>query len=324
MIFLYFSIMKASNLNEAIRTLSIDRLNSYKSYFNLTDYEECLNLYLWNDAISSSYFRLISIFEVAFRNTLHRELSHQFHSFKTQGNVFDNDWYTHLSTSGIINPVTIGILEQTTHQKVSARGGARSRKVPKSPAPPPGKVIAAQSIGFWMKLIETTRTTIDWKTILFHGFKGHFANNVSYWDTAAIDDLLMRLEQITELRNRIAHHEPLWKFTAITNKRTNVLIYPSATTPSESILRMQTLHHRICLILGWVSRDRKEDYLNSYYKKNFDWVCREETIDLFRLRESLSGYPLAKVKRNFHKILKNNYFFEIKHKNSTVFFTRDI
>lgn len=316
--------MKASNLNEAIRTLSIDRLNSYKSYFNLTDYEECLNLYLWNDAISSSYFRLISIFEVAFRNTLHRELSHQFHSFKTQGNVFDNDWYTHLSTSGIINPKTIGILEQTTHKKVSARGGARSSKVPKSPAPPPGKVVAAQSIGFWVKLIETTKTSIDWKKVFSNGFKGHFADNASYWNTVAIDDLLMRLEQVTELRNRIAHHEPLWKFTAITHKRTNVLIYPSALTPSESISRMHTLHHRICLILGWISQDRKNDYLNSAYKKNFDWLCRESTIELFKSLENIPSYPLSKAKRYLNKFMKNNHFFEIKNRDTTFLLTRNI
>jgi len=316
--------MKTSNLNEAVRTLSIDRLNSYKSYFNLTNYEECLSLYLWNDAISSSYFKLISIFEVAFRNTLHRELSREFHSFTSLGHVFDNDWYTHLSSSRIINQTTINILEQTTHQKVSARSGARPTKVLKSPPPPPGKVISAQSIGFWVKLIETTRTSIDWQKIFFHGFKGHFANNASYWDTVAIDDLLMRLEQVTELRNRIAHHEPLWKFTAITNQRTNVLIYPSALTPSESISRMHTLHHRISLILGWISQDRKNDYLNSSYKKNFDWLCRESTIELFKSLEDIPSYPLSKAKRELNKVMKNNHFFEIRNRDSTFLLTRNI
>ncbi|MUK51428.1 hypothetical protein GNP88_20265 [Aliivibrio fischeri] len=55
--------------------------------------EKCLGLYLWNDALSASFFKLISIFEVALRNTIHRELSHQFNTHRQQGHVFDNDWW---------------------------------------------------------------------------------------------------------------------------------------------------------------------------------------------------------------------------------------
>ena len=129
--------------------------------------------------------------------------------------------------------------------------------LPKNPPPLPGKVVSAQTIGFWIKLIETTRTSIDWKTVFFKGFKGHFARYSSYWNTRSVDDLLIRLEQVAELRNRVAHHEPLWKFTEIIHPTSGQQIYPFAQNPSESILRMSTLHHRLTILLGWISQDRK-------------------------------------------------------------------
>jgi hypothetical protein len=316
--------MKPSNLSETINTLSIDRLNSYKSYFNLTSDEQCLGVYLWNDALASSFFKLISIFEVAFRNTLHRELSHLFHSHRTQGSVFDNDWYTYLSNSNIINETTKDIIEKTTHIKQSRRRGSPARKIPKVPAISPGKVISAQSIGFWIKLIETTKSKIDWKVVFFNGFKGHFAMHVSYWDSNAIDDLLIRLHQVAELRNRVAHHEPLWKFTKITHKKSGNLIYPSASNSSESILRMEKLNYRICKLLGWISLDRKNDYINSYYKRHFDWVCREQSIEIFKNLYDIPQLQLSQAKRNLSTLMKKNIAFEVQHKHGAMFISRDI
>ena len=102
--------MKHSNLPDTILTLSQNRLESYRTYFNLSTDEECLGVYLWNDSLSSAFFKIIGIFEIAFRNMLHRELSSLFYVHKTQGTLFDNDWYNYLSSSGIINQQTIEVV----------------------------------------------------------------------------------------------------------------------------------------------------------------------------------------------------------------------
>ncbi|UUM26350.1 CAAX protease [Acinetobacter colistiniresistens] len=248
---------------------------------------------------------------------IHRELSHMYHKNAKQGNVFNNDWYNYLVSSKILNYKTSEILAKTTHVKI--RGAHKLRK----PAPLPGKVIAAQTFGFWIKVIETTQKSIDWKTIFFKGFKGHFAINDTYWDSKAISDLLVRLEQINELRNRIAHHEPLWKFTKITHWKTKEIIYESAFTPSESIQRMKTLNHRICIVLGWLSKDRRQDYENSYYKRHFDWFCREQTIEIFKNNGFYNSVSISKGKRELGKFMRNSCLLEITHKNGAMLITRD-
>ena len=316
--------MKHSNLPDTILTLSQNRLESYRTYFSLNTDEECLGVYLWNDSLSSAFFKIIGIFEIAFRNMLHRELSSLFYAHRTQGTLFDNDWYNHLASSGIINQQTISILKKTTHHKVSVRAGSTPTSQPKNPPPLPGKVVSAQTIGFWIKLIETTRTSIDWKTVFFKGFKGHFARYPSYWNTRSVDDLLIRLEQVAELRDRVAHHEPLWKFTEIVHPISGQQIYPFAQNPSESILRMSTLHHRLTILLGWISQDRKNDYLHSHYSKNFNWLCREETIENFKKISTTPKFSISITKRNLSKILKNNSIFEITSKNSSMLIFKNV
>lgn len=311
--------MKPNNINETINTISSDRLNSYRSYFNLNSDEECLGLYLWNDALSASFFKLISIFEVALRNTIHRELSHQFNAHRQQGHAFDNDWYEHLILQNHLKPKTVTLIQKVTHLK--SRGRRRNNKlVRKSPIPTPGKVIAAQSFGFWSFLINDTSSnnTIDWQSALFNGLKGHFAQHSTYWSQTALDDLLIRLSQVNELRNRIAHHEPIWKFTQIMHHSTNQVIYPAASTPAESIQRMKTLNERLCRLLGWVSEDRRNDYLDSHYKSHFDWLTSLEALEVYKSLSYNKTLTATQAKRQFNRIIKSSKIHEIVGKQGMV------
>ncbi|WP_216643773.1 Abi family protein [Vibrio sp. B1Z05] len=313
--------MKPNNITETINTISSDRLNSYRSYFHLNSDEECLGLYLWNDALSASFFKLISIFEVALRNTIHRELSHQFNAHRQQGHAFDNDWYEYLITLGQLKPKTVDMIRKVTHFQSRGRGRRnRNQLIAKNPAPTPGKVIAAQSFGFWGFLINDTSSnnSIDWQSALFKGLKGHFALHSTYWSQNALEDFLMRLSQVNELRNRIAHHEPIWKFTQIKHYRTNQEIYPAASTPEESIQRMKTLNERLCRILGWVSEDRKNDYLDSHYKSYFDWLTSIEALDVYKSLSYSNILTPAQAKRRFNGIVKSSKVHEIIGKRGIV------
>ncbi|MDC5668556.1 CAAX protease, partial [Acinetobacter baumannii] len=205
---------------------------------------------------------------------------------------------------------------------VRPQGQTKAIYTEKCPALLPGKVIASQTNGFWIKLIENHRTKIDWAKIFHKGLKGHFSVHKSYWKTAQIDDLLKRLNEVNELRNRIAHHEPLWKFTKVLHPKTQVMIYPQAKNPTESIQRMLTLNDRICRLLGWISDDRRVDYLNSYYKKHFDWFCKESTIEIYKNYAYVEEMPFSKVKREMRKILKVKSLVEIKHKHGGMIISR--
>lgn len=305
--------MLPSNIANTVETISPERIRSYKSYFSVTTDEEALGLYLWNDALSAAFFKLVSILEVTFRNALHRELSHEYHPHKNQGSVFDNDWYEYLISQNVIwNPQSI---RDITHISSRQRGSRTPVLRPKNPTPKPGGVVAGQTFGFWPYLIE--RRNINWPKILHNALRDHFSIHQSYWDQGAKDDLLLRLKQVCELRNRIAHHEPIWKFTRITHRQSGNEIYPAARTPQDSLIRMIELNKRLVRLLSWVSEDRKKDYLNSHYKKHFDWLVTDKAIDTYKSLKLREGLKLSKVKRELRKILVNGTPIEVVHKGNT-------
>ncbi|WP_076419835.1 Abi family protein [Colwellia sp. UCD-KL20] len=299
--------MLPSNIANTIDTISPERIRSYRSYFNLTTDEEALGLYLWNDALSASFFKLVSILEVTFRNALHRELSHEYHPHKNQGSVFDNDWYEYLISQNLLGDPKF--IRKVTH--LNSRGRTR----PKRPIPKPGDVIAGQTFGFWPSLID--RRNINWQKILHNALKDHYSVNQSYWNQSSIDDLILRLKQVCELRNRIAHHEPIWKFTRIIHRRSGNEIYPAARTPEDSLSRMIELNKRLVRLLSWVSEDRKMDYLDSHYKRHFDWLVTGKAIETYKTLQLREGWKLSKVKRELRKLLVNGIPVEVIHKGNS-------
>jgi abortive infection bacteriophage resistance protein len=302
-----------SNIANTVETISPERIKSYRSYFGLGSDEEALGLYLWNDALSASFFKLVSILEVTFRNALHRELSHEYHPHKNQGGVFDNDWYERLITQGVIhNPKSI---TNITHLSSRQRGSRTPVLTPKRPVPKPGSVIAAQTFGFWPYLIG--RRNVNWQKILHNALKNHFSVHQTYWDRTAIDDLILRLQQVCELRNRIAHHEPIWKFTRITHRSSGNEIYPAARTPADSLSRMIVLNQRLVKLLSWVSEDRKKDYIDSHYKRHFDWLVTDKAIETYKSLQQMEGWKLSKVKRELRKILVNGIPVEVIHRGNS-------
>lgn len=299
--------MLPSNIAKTVETISPERIRSYRNYFGLTTDEEALGLYLWNDALSASFFKLVSILEVTFRNALHRELSHEYNMHRRQGSAFDNDWYEHLISQNLFGDPKF--IRKVTHFN------SRGRNRPRRPIPKPGDVIAGQTFGFWPHMIDNVN--INWQKILFHGLKDHFADNQSYWSRSPKSDLVNRLQQVCELRNRIAHHEPIWKFTRKTHYRTRDEIYPAARSPQDSLNCMIGLNRRLTKLLGWISEDRKNDYLNSHYKRHFDWLVTDKAIEIYKSLQIRKGWKLSKVKRELRKILVNGVPVEVIHKGNS-------
>lgn len=307
-IYLEGEILIPKNLANTVGTLSQDRIRSYKSYFGLTSDQEAFGLYLWNDQLSAAFFKIISILEVTLRNAFHRELSRHYNLYRSQGSAFDNDWYEHLINTNIITDrKTIDQIRDVTHKR--KRGSLTAK-----PGIKPGDVIAQQTFGFWQNLIEKNNR-IPWQAILFLALKDHFRKHQSYWDQAAIDDLVIRLLEANNLRNRIAHHEPIWKFKGKKHYKTQKQIYLAATTPTDSINQMRVLNDRLVRLLGWFSEDRKNDYLSSHYKRHFDWLARRETIEIYKSLKPLESTPMSVAKRNLRKVLSNQQLVEVAYKD---------
>lgn len=135
-----------------------------------------MDLYVWNSQIAAAFFESLHYVEVGLRNAIDRELQAAF----AEG---DNPWFS----------MPILTRESVKRVKDAQRraGGASPRR---------GKVIAELSLGFWWSLFSADYSRTLWQPALQHAFEGKVRRQ----------RLHQELDNLRLLRNRIAHHEPIF------------------------------------------------------------------------------------------------------------------
>lgn len=139
-----------------------------------------VRLYEWNAAMSAALWQDIGHFEVLLRNTLHNQL--------TAWNVahYGNPrWYD--DPGNLLAP----------HRREDI-AMARSRLARANKPDDPGRIVAELSFGFWRYLVSAQYDRTLWRGALHQGFPGRKRSR-----------LYDRLVHLHNLRNRLAHHEPI-------------------------------------------------------------------------------------------------------------------
>ncbi len=181
--------LNPSALTALETSLSADRMATYVVAV-AGDHEKALYLHTWNTAVSAALYGPLQWLEIALRNALDRELA----------KVYGPQWYDTPRCQ----------LDAGGRERVSAvqRELARDRY----PVDPP-HVVAAMAFGFWVSLLGrggrlpglgSARANYDmllWRPALFRAFPQA---------RKARADVHKPLDYLRTLRNRIAHHEPIF------------------------------------------------------------------------------------------------------------------
>lgn len=178
----------AETLEEIEGALSPERLHPYLNAAG-GDRERALRLYLWNTAASAAFYGPLQGLEVVLRNAIHRQLSGR----------YGLAWYGNLDTGldrGALGRIRQAILELTPDGHTSD-------------AP---RVVATLSFGFWVSLLgsggrlESGRKANYEMTLWRPALRQVFAHCVKLTRRQAHGPL----NELRILRNRIAHHEPIF------------------------------------------------------------------------------------------------------------------
>ena len=193
-------------LNELETSLSRERLGTYLAATG-GDREKAIRLYIWNTEVSAAFYAPLQGLEVALRNAMHRRLAER----------YGPAWYD--------NP-DAGLDGGALDRLESARSGLKQSDPP--------QVVAALSFGFWVSLLgpggridaRRARRKANYEMTLWRpALRGVFVHRRPLNRGQAhrpLDDLRI-------LRNRIAHHEPIFR-------------------------KNLTLHHeRLLDVAGWIS-----------------------------------------------------------------------
>lgn len=162
--------------------LSVERLGAYRAAAG-GDVDQAIRLYEWNSALAGAFFEILGHFEVVVRNALHSQLT-VWHSAAGR----PGEWYD--------DPANI--LDDHRHDEI-AIARDRLRKAGKTETP--GRVVAELNFGFWRFLLDKRYQPILWAQALRHAFP-----NLTPQTRRSV---YRPVVQLNELRNRIAHHEPV-------------------------------------------------------------------------------------------------------------------
>lgn len=180
------------------RALSDQRLDAYRIQTS-QDELDLLARYAWNMDLGSSLYIPLQILEVVLRNTLHSALTQHY-----RGN---ERWYQ--LNHAFQNQKTWDKAQEATRQvaKVTSLSSAEAL----------GRVIAQLDFGFWTTLLTSQygrpksasrNWTPLWPRLVPIAFP-NFPNPSNTGRDRAI--LAERFDNIRQLRNRVSHHEPIWK-----------------------------------------------------------------------------------------------------------------
>lgn len=164
-------------------TLSSPRLSTYER--ETSNLQDALELYLWNANISGVFFPCLHICEITIRNAISEVL------FKRHGNKWPWD-------EGFVNTLP------NPQKPDNPRRNLRNARKKSSDV---NKVIPEISFAFWQKMLTARHDDRLW---LPH-FRSAFPNTDTNIEIKTLrSEIYNDLEKIRKLRNRIAHHEPIF------------------------------------------------------------------------------------------------------------------
>ncbi len=172
-------------LSKIPAVISVPRFTTYLQHCN-NDRNLALELYQWNIEISSSFVTPLHVLEVTIRNAVVERLE----------NVHTSAWpWTNGFIRSLPNPQGNTYNPQKDLQNVARR------------QPTMGKVVAELKFMFWQKMFTYRHDAIFWNTHI----KLLFPNAPALLSVINLrkeihDDIAV----IRILRNRIAHHEPIF------------------------------------------------------------------------------------------------------------------
>lgn len=230
------------NYQNFVDALSVHRLRSYSLLCAQDSEAQLIGAYHWNLMICSDLYPFIHSAEIALRNALHQALSEKFNT---------EYWFDEITLSYEASQM----LHKARQQLI------KYNKKIESP-----DIVASLTFGFWLTLLQNKLHANQqnseklWPQLIPIVFP-HFARSESERKFISA-----RFKEIKNLRNRLFHHEPIWKFDV-------------NATVEKNIGLLRNKFEDIVKAIGWISKEKK------FYLREFGFVERfKKNCDIATLK----------------------------------------
>lgn len=263
-------------------TLGQPRLTPYKDFFRCASSRELAGAYLWGQAVAAAFQPTLGMYEVVLRNAIHLQASR----LSSKGTSDSCAWYDSANNSALT-------IRGKTRAKVDKvlldENGTRL-----VPQPAPDKVVASLSFGFWPNFLSGL--TVREKTLLLTKiFHAHPHSKPKHWGrTENVQQLVGMLKDIQDLRNAVAHYEPIWKPHRLTGAEVHW---------SQSVQSLRKKHAEIIEVMAWCCPQSAAAVESSYATRILKSFCSTNAVCAFmadplgagrmQLFEPVAAHPLA-------------------------------
>jgi hypothetical protein len=229
--------MDAAQIAKISSGLSEAKLSTYEQLGFAQKSEELVKAYFALQEISAHFFVPLQMLELSLRNNIHGALSAKFPRSKDAHN---RPWFEFI-------PVSNDSQDQVTKAKKMA-GGAHAQE---------DDIVCSLMFGFWVYMLDhhyrdNKKPNHFWQTEFQTIFPGHNGKKIG--------TIFDELKGINRSRNRLYHHEPLWKA-------------PTVKCFSDAVSQLQALYKKILDSLSLVNQEKRNLLTIMGFDKNFEACC---------------------------------------------------
>lgn len=321
--------MQVKNVPSYLECLSDARIQSYRHFFTgatIPTDDELVSLYQWNNEISEMTWKLISLIEIAFRNKIHQVLSDEL--FINPKKTVANGSKTNQFLTNTVSTLNLGTKKSCNwYNAVNFTGEPLNKIVAithkknknnhkfylRNPNFNPDDVISRLTFGFWRFIfLNLSNAGEDHKKIISKTFRySPFYNGII--SPRVEFKLDARLDMIHSIRNRISHHEPLWKLgdmleeakSPTQHKKFNRKIIKSKPKNlTESCEHLKYYHSQMVEFLTWIDKDLADSYRNSWWSERLIFLCSKRDVKgITNMIPLNTDIPYQKLKRDIKSIV---------------------
>lgn len=307
----------ALNVSQLQIALSSARVGSYQSLIGGGKVDAAIGAYTWGLELNAAFSPLLSMVEVVLRNRLHETASTIFNKPDWYQDVLKNNgdhlWQRTLHN----NPSIVQSFYRKGHpphdkRHVWINGHRKSLKHWRSPAESkfeeivsrlknsgklvtPDQIVAHAMFGFWLILLGPSfESTTDPLALWPNCTTGTFSNNANMDRASAY----AALDRIKSLRNRISHHEPVWRMARpLTPAGVNATLGACIQEMHDLLISMEPECVGLLKNAGILSR--------------LSWLIDPRTIAAFAGSQSASSVDLRSIARSVRKLTKSSHRTQI-------------
>ena len=284
-----------------------DRISSYANVFRTQSDIELVGAYLWNINICSSLYPLLSSAEVTLRNAIDTAIIKDLGYFWWTTNKLHFKSFNPRNQNDL--PFAVKAIRTNFSTATDLVKRDKKTRYRNTSYPTHQEIIAKTEFSTWEFILdnEFMRPDLIWPKRLGDVFKGH-------WGTTKTSKLLSNtkdlVKTVREFRNRVSHHEPVWKRYGVANE-------------NDAITHLHEKINKIIALIEIVSPEKRKLLEKNQIIERTYRACSIEELRYFQ--HTVKTHNVKSISKIFHiatQAKNNNKIEKIKmYKNGKIEFS---